>query len=169
LAVAAHVRAKVTTTPSEGRLQRAVLLMFDTVKESIDLQDLAAAFHQGTPTGVLNYLDIETRFNNAAKGAGLATHQNSIKEVLHTIFGEGAKAALQQLDKVPVRKATNTVGTQMTFDLNSPEAINFLDPGCIPEWWKPSGTGYSDTGSDWVDNTPTNSCTELQGCFRVWQ
>lgn len=111
------------------RVATAVLRTVDVVKGGISLKDLAEALQVVDLNGVLQVLDLDRRFQAAAKGAGLHSEETSLLEALKDTWIAGARAELGALNKVSVQKSTISkagIGVELAFDLNNPEAIAFL-------------------------------------------
>lgn len=79
--------------------------LFDTVKGSFTLKDLEEAVKSGSVTQVLQTLDLDQAIDQAAKGVGLQPAETSLIEQARRTFEAGARAALDQLDRVQVQKA----------------------------------------------------------------
>lgn len=107
-----------------SRVSRAFLAAVDSASRGITLKDLAALIDTGNGSVVERYIDVENRLQQAAKGSGLSSTQESLLEALRSVYEGGAHIAVNQLDKVPVAKAT--IGTSMLFDLLNPSAVQFL-------------------------------------------
>src|SRR5574340_299536 len=66
----------------ETRVGNAFLDTIQAVRAQIQLQELSRLITQGQLSGVMQYLDIETRLEKAASGAGLKAERFSLLEAL---------------------------------------------------------------------------------------
>jgi hypothetical protein len=107
------------------RMASAYYRMVARVRSQIDVDTLANLLSQGADRA-LAYLDLQKRLMDAAQGVGQPVREYSFWELWDQAFEAGAKAALLELDRVPIRKARQTVGAQLAFDLRNPRAIAFL-------------------------------------------
>jgi hypothetical protein len=108
------------------RVSTALLRTVEAVKDAISLKDLAEKLQVADLNGVLQILDLDKRFQAAAKGAGLQPNETSFLEAIKDTWAAGARAELDSLNTVPVRKAADTIGLALSFDLLNPDAIAFL-------------------------------------------
>ncbi len=107
----------------EPVMARSYVAMVKTVQNSLDLDDLAKRINHG---GGLEYVDLQKRFMEALYGKGVPGHRDSFHDALQSSYAEGANAELKRLNRVPVRKAIESIGLEMRFDLTNPAAVNFI-------------------------------------------
>jgi hypothetical protein len=86
------------------RVSTALLRTVEAVKDVISLKDLAEKLQVADLNGVLQVLDLDKRFQAAAKGAGLQPNETSFLEAIKDTWAVGARAELDSLNKVPIRK-----------------------------------------------------------------
>lgn len=108
------------------RVATALIRTVEAVKDAIPLKVLEDKLQRVDLNGVLQVLDLDKRFQAAAKGAGLQPDETSFLEAIKDTWAAGARAELDSLNTVPVRKASNTIGLALAFDLLNPETIAWL-------------------------------------------
>ena len=86
------------------RVSTALLRTVEAVKDGISLKDLAEKLQVADLNGVLQILDLDKRFQAAAKGAGLQPNETSFLEAIKDTWAAGARAELDSLNMVPVHK-----------------------------------------------------------------
>lgn len=86
------------------RVSVALLRTVEAVKDGIPLKVLGDKLQQVDLNGVLQVLDLDNRFQAAAKGAGLQPNETSFLEAIKDTWAAGARAELDSLNTVPVRK-----------------------------------------------------------------
>lgn len=122
-------RVRLVAERFETRLARAFTRMIRVVQDGIEVNVLGAHL-ENNRMEALAYLDLTNRMIAASEGKGIPAREESFKEVLRVVFEAGANAALEDLDTVPVAKASTTlptVGLTVAFDLLNPRAITFLN------------------------------------------
>jgi len=106
------------------KLEQAFLDMVDAVRRQLTNKGMVPFLLRQDVNGLLQYLDLEHRLEEAAKGAGLPPGKTSFQSLITQVFEQGAQAGVQALDRVSVQKAS--VGFTMAFDALSPTALSFL-------------------------------------------
>jgi len=106
------------------KLEQAFLDMVDAVRRQLTNKGMVPFLLRQDVNGLLQYLDLEHRLEEAAKGAGLPPGKTSFQSLITQVFEQGAQAGVQALDRVSVQKAS--VGFAMAFDALSPTALSFL-------------------------------------------
>jgi len=106
------------------KLEQAFLDMVDAVRKQLTNKGMVPFLLRQDVNGLLQYLDLEHRLEEAAKGAGLPPGKTSFQSLIAQVFNQGAQAGIQMLDHVSVQKAS--VGFAMAFDALSPTALSFL-------------------------------------------
>ena len=87
------------------RVSTALIRTVEVVKDGISLKMLEDKLQQVDLNGVLQVLDLDKRFQAAAKGAGLEPNETSFLEAIKDTWAAGARAELDSLNTVPVRKS----------------------------------------------------------------
>lgn len=86
------------------RVSTALIRTVEVVKDGISLKTLEDKLQQVDLNGVLQVLDLDKRFQAAAKGAGLQPNETSFLEAIKDTWEAGARAELDSLNMVAVHK-----------------------------------------------------------------
>ena len=109
---------------NQAAVATAFQRMVEVAQGQLKLSEMELLLAQGSWSGLMQYLDLDARLAAIANGAGLPPAETSLREALTATWQQGARAELDRLDRVQVRKIS--IGMALSFDMTSPEAIQFL-------------------------------------------
>lgn len=110
-----------------ARIQNAFYDMVVNARKTIDMKAVDEALNSNNLVLAMNAMDLQNKLLDASKGAGVSVKGHSFLDALKAGFQNGAEAALEALDKVPVRKADPSIGMSMAFDVTNPETLTWLN------------------------------------------
>lgn len=106
-------------TKMEPKIRKAFLDAVDAVRQQLGSGGLVRALRSGDVNQVLAIVSIDERFVKALQGSGLEPGVRSVRDAVQQTFAAGAQVAIKELPR--------KVGIELSFNLISQEAVNFLN------------------------------------------
>lgn len=142
----------------EGRIATAFVSLVSTVQSQLPLKALATAIQLGDSVEVFRILDLKSRMQRVAGGAGLKPDQTSFQEALQAAFNAGIDTELENLGKVPSQK--RVIGVRK----GVPPSLPLPTPGkpVLERFWAGNEASTGWVGVEKADPEPFSTSIGVQ-------